>query len=285
MLLGEKIKKLRMEKGLSQAQVAGDRITRNMLSQIENGVASPSMKTLEHLSTVLGVSVAYLLSEPSSDLFGHVKEHLKRNDPEEALRLLDSIENMGDEYVLLKSKIFAQLAKNEYVLDHKENAICFANTAIEQNNKTFYRSEETEVSMRWILAHCLLESKDASSAMEEYKLSYEKWGWEARNHLLRARFLLITEQVQAAEREIWTITNLPYKEKSHYLLLRGWISVKQEKYERAVSYLKEAEHLGFTHVDMQKELYMLLETTFKELDDYKSAYEYAAKLREIQTIM
>ena len=46
MTLGEKLRRTRMEKGLTQAEVAGDRITRNMLSQIENDVASPSVGTL-----------------------------------------------------------------------------------------------------------------------------------------------------------------------------------------------------------------------------------------------
>ena len=46
MTLGEKLRKTRMEKGLTQTDVAGERITRNMLSQIENDVASPSVGTL-----------------------------------------------------------------------------------------------------------------------------------------------------------------------------------------------------------------------------------------------
>ena len=47
--LGEKLKKVRLEAGLSQRQVCGERITRNMLSQIENGSARPSMDTLRYL--------------------------------------------------------------------------------------------------------------------------------------------------------------------------------------------------------------------------------------------
>jgi len=37
MTLGQKLKKARLDRGLTQAQVVGDRITRNMLSQLENG--------------------------------------------------------------------------------------------------------------------------------------------------------------------------------------------------------------------------------------------------------
>ena len=45
MTLGQKLRQTRLSKGLSQSQVAGDCVTRNMLSQIENDQASPSMRT------------------------------------------------------------------------------------------------------------------------------------------------------------------------------------------------------------------------------------------------
>ena len=46
MELGEKIRQARLDAGMSQRQLCGDEITRNMLSLIENGSAKPSMKTL-----------------------------------------------------------------------------------------------------------------------------------------------------------------------------------------------------------------------------------------------
>ena len=45
MTLGQKLRQTRLSKGLSQSQVAGGCVTRNMLSQIENDQASPSMRT------------------------------------------------------------------------------------------------------------------------------------------------------------------------------------------------------------------------------------------------
>ena len=43
MELGEKILQARLEAGLSQRQLCGEEITRNMLSLIEHGNAKPSM--------------------------------------------------------------------------------------------------------------------------------------------------------------------------------------------------------------------------------------------------
>ena len=63
MELGEKLKQVRLEAGLSQRQLCGDTITRNMLSQIENGSARPSMDTLQILARRLGKPVSFFLEE------------------------------------------------------------------------------------------------------------------------------------------------------------------------------------------------------------------------------
>ena len=51
--LGSRIKEARLAKKLTQTEVVGSFITRNMLSQIESGTATPSIKTLTYLAGVL----------------------------------------------------------------------------------------------------------------------------------------------------------------------------------------------------------------------------------------
>lgn len=63
MELGEKLRNARLEAGLSQRQLCGDVITRNMLSQIENGSANPSMATLQYLAGKLGKPISFFLQE------------------------------------------------------------------------------------------------------------------------------------------------------------------------------------------------------------------------------
>lgn len=63
MELGEKIRQARLEAGLSQRQLCGEAITRNMLSQIEHGTAKPSMKTLQHLAQQLEKPISFFLEE------------------------------------------------------------------------------------------------------------------------------------------------------------------------------------------------------------------------------
>ena len=61
--IGRIIKEARLAKKLTQSQVVGDFITRNMLSQIESGTAIPSIKTLEYLSKKLDISIHLLTPE------------------------------------------------------------------------------------------------------------------------------------------------------------------------------------------------------------------------------
>ncbi len=78
MNIGRKIKTIRIEKLMTQNELAGDIITRNMLSQIENGNATPSLTTVCHLAKKLGVPAGYLLSEGEEE-FIYNKTRVMRN--------------------------------------------------------------------------------------------------------------------------------------------------------------------------------------------------------------
>ena len=61
--IGERIKHLRQEKLMTQADLAGDRMTRSMLSLLEHGNSEPSLSTLRYLASRLRVSPAFLLAD------------------------------------------------------------------------------------------------------------------------------------------------------------------------------------------------------------------------------
>lgn len=67
MNLGERIKELRKEQGLTLVDLAGSKITKGMLSLIENNKSNPSMDTLEYLAEKLGITVSYLTQEGDSE--------------------------------------------------------------------------------------------------------------------------------------------------------------------------------------------------------------------------
>ncbi len=62
MNIGEKIKRIRTAKLMTQRELAGTEITRNMLSRIENGAAKPSLDTVYYIAERLNVSPGFLLA-------------------------------------------------------------------------------------------------------------------------------------------------------------------------------------------------------------------------------
>ncbi len=73
MKLGEKIKAERNRLRLTQNAVAGDFITRNMLSLIEAGKVQPSIETLCYLADTLNLPIGYLIDD-EANLFFYQKE-------------------------------------------------------------------------------------------------------------------------------------------------------------------------------------------------------------------
>ena len=67
MSIGEKIRELRVAKLMTQAELAGTQITRNMLSCIENGSANPSLSTVLYIAGRLNVPAGFLLAEGDDD--------------------------------------------------------------------------------------------------------------------------------------------------------------------------------------------------------------------------
>ena len=101
--IGDKIKQLRKARKMTLADVAGDRITKGMLSLIENGKAQPSMESLQHIASQLGIDVAELMQSENhqeiKELYGQVeklraalrKEYDKKAFVEKALEIHELI--------------------------------------------------------------------------------------------------------------------------------------------------------------------------------------------------
>jgi len=95
MELGDKLRQARIEAGLSQRQLCGEEITRNMLSLIENGNAKPSMDTLRYLAGRLGKPVSHFLDEdavvsPNQETMLRARRAYQAGDHAEARLLLEN---------------------------------------------------------------------------------------------------------------------------------------------------------------------------------------------------
>jgi transcriptional regulator with XRE-family HTH domain len=83
--IGERLKRLRIERGFSQRELAAPGVSYAYISRIEAGSRQPSVKALRKLAARLGVSPEYL--ETGSDLDSAEQRELRLADLELAIRL------------------------------------------------------------------------------------------------------------------------------------------------------------------------------------------------------
>ena len=112
--LGKRIKEARLAKKLTQAEVVGTFITRNMLSQIESGNALPSVKTLQYLCEKLEIPMSTFETEDGTAQ-AEKNPYLKLRDAfaqerYEEIVSCEECENYGDELAALKARSLLALA-------------------------------------------------------------------------------------------------------------------------------------------------------------------------------
>ncbi len=76
--LGERLRQLRVSVGLTQSELAGDRFSKEYVSQIERSKTRPTQETIEWLATRLGVDPGFLANGVSTDERGRIEGHLAR---------------------------------------------------------------------------------------------------------------------------------------------------------------------------------------------------------------
>lgn len=78
--LGERLRQLRVGAGLTQSELAGDRFSKEYISQIERGKTRPTTETVEWLAMRLGVDAGYLANGVSADERAKAEAILARAD-------------------------------------------------------------------------------------------------------------------------------------------------------------------------------------------------------------
>jgi tetratricopeptide (TPR) repeat protein len=76
--LGDRLRSLRVAAGLTQTQLAGERFSKEYVSQIERGKTRPTDETIAWIAAQLGVDSAFLASGVSTDTRGRLEALLAR---------------------------------------------------------------------------------------------------------------------------------------------------------------------------------------------------------------
>ena len=169
---GKRIKEARLAKKMTQSEVVGDFITRNMLSQIESGTATPSVKTLEYLAQVLDIPISGLMpGNDDNDGFSYIspilskfltaKEYYLSNEFKSCISELKSAENTGsltDEYQALLALAYLGLAKKFADEENLVKAVEYAKLSADTSDIGIYANKSLKndaISLRNSLAKSL----------------------------------------------------------------------------------------------------------------------------------
>lgn len=173
--LGIRIKEARLAKKMTQSDVVGDFITRNMLSQIESGNAVPSIKTLNYLAGVLEISPSELLREPNGEkadtspeellknisedsvypLYQKVKELVKNGSFAETLPLFEKLlekKEFADEVTFLYARVSCSLAAIKQQEGKLEDALSLAKIAEQYAGEGLFSSQSLKTEALLLLS-------------------------------------------------------------------------------------------------------------------------------------
>jgi tetratricopeptide (TPR) repeat protein len=104
MRLGERVRQLRVAAGLTQTDLAGDRFSKEYVSQIERGKTRPTPETIAWLANRLSVDGGYLANGVSVDERGRIEATLARA---EALTEAHRYEEAAAEYETVRPAVAA----------------------------------------------------------------------------------------------------------------------------------------------------------------------------------
>lgn len=172
MTVGEKIKKLRTDKMMTQSELVGDEITRNMLSRIESGYALPSIPTLEYLAKRLNVPVGYLLSDEKGDRQFEImflKHDLLRAYQNRDFRICIDICNksdlLDDECILIAAESCLSLAIDRFNEGRLKNASSYFDEALMWEEKTSYYTSHIRSMAAAFFRYMRMVSRTLSSGV------------------------------------------------------------------------------------------------------------------------
>ncbi len=274
--LGKRLRDRRKELKLTQSEVCGDYITRNMLSRIETGDACPSLDTLMYLSEKLNMPTEYFLSSDnqSSALYKKV----------ECIAEIRALFNCGDYKSCVDacircetedSEIYLLKAESELKLAFESMMVCSLSTAEKQLDnceksaeKCLYNSERITATAKFY-RHLIQSVKE--NRYPDFSAFSEKNVILAESEFIIFVYLIVSmhPDFSLKESEIRAVGSPIYKN-----YLSAMVHISKNDFISAKDLLIKVLNMnpGFFTLYFTTQN---LELCYKEMYDYKNAYEYA----------
>lgn len=270
MNLGEKIKEIRISKNITQKDLAGDKITRNMLSQIENGKASPSLDTLEYIAAKLELPLAYFFTESFNSfiyeklsMIDGIYEAYKNKAYERCISLIKKLSDTDDELNFLLCSSHFELGKQHIAKGALSSAKEDLASAMEYSQKTVFNTDYITA----IIPMYAAIAKNIQAPLLEFDISGYKHGLYETFDYEFFKYLTLDY-------------SYPYENEIFKKHLQAKALIKERNYKDAIAILTKLQDES-----LQKSynafavfnIYSDIENCYKQLYDFESAYRYASK--------
>ena len=270
MTIGEKIKNARVEKKMTQADLAGDKITRNMLSLIESGKCSASLDTLEYLSERLQLPISFLVSGENDIFYYRKKEKmyainsaLEAKNYNVVISLVHSIDGLDDELAYILAFSYFELGMTSVMGGSFVSSKKYFDRCIEFSKKTKYDTKRFEA----IIPLYYSVIGNVNSPLLEF---------EENSFILKMQDAFDYEFYKYLTLDLsYPFTSFYYKEHTNAKIL-----IKERKYQDAIRVLSDIEQARGNHgrnAYVMFGVYTDLEYCYKQIADFENAYRYASK--------
>ena len=284
MHVGEKIKRLRTAKLMTQSELVGGEITRNMLSRIENGAAQPSMATIKYIAERLNVSPGFLLAEEDDEILylksvemNNIKKAYKNKDFSLCREMCINSKWSDDELLLILAESTLNVAIEVFSHGNLHKAAELFDMTIEYCSQTIYNTDivlaEAQNYFNYMSYISPTLDSDLSDISENNTLP------SLNNEFFVYSNLFLAGEEQGYRNILTNNKNLSLIQNgsSYEMHIKAKVFMEENNYSEAHSVLYELL-LNDTYELPEPMLYFVfgdLEICCKEINDFKGAYDFS----------
>ena len=271
--LGKKIRQLRIDRKITQQELVGDFITRNMLSQIENDVATPSIKTLQYIADHLEVPLSFLMINENDDAYNKNYEF----DDAETIRVKAKQIFFEGDYL----KYIDIAESNHQILENdKESAMLLGFAYLDAASETFLSGNINKCSEYCRKTDGCVYALGELAEAKQIKRRAELYKFLCQPIITNDGEEYKTTKINSLNSDNFVSRTFDENGICRYNIIEAHRALKRNDPQEALTYLREAETFveNFSHHPYKKELYKLFETAYVKTEDYKNAHLYSSKI-------
>jgi len=271
--LGKKIRQIRIDKKITQQELVGDFITRNMLSQIENDIATPSIKTLHYLAEHLEVPLSFLMVGERDDEYNKNYEY----DDDETIRSKAKKIFFEGDYL----KYIEIIENNLKILEgSKETALLLGLAYAEAAADAFINGKKDECAGYYQKAERSARAMGEFAAARQIQRQSELYSFLCLPILTDGGDEYKLPKSNSINSDNLVSRTFDENGVCRLNIIAAHRALKNGDPQEALKYLREAEAFAenFDGHPYKKDLYKLFETAYLKTEDYKNAHLYSSKI-------